>query len=136
MLTTVEADAIIAADREEALDDLLSRWDHWAHGEKVCRGYAPKSLVCGDFRISRQYDDANGALDDAIEDRIMRAVDAALGAMLDPWRSAMYCQARNLRLGLAVWSSPRLPRDKEGLRVVVATGRRMLIAGLTSSGVM
>lgn len=135
-MNTQEATEIIAADVNARLDDLLSRWDHWAQTQRVTKGYAPKALVCGDFRISRQYDYDNGAMDADIEDGTMKVVHFHLAETPEPYRSALYCQARNLRLGLDVWASPRLPGDPMARAQVLASGRSMIVKRLTLAGVM
>ena len=124
------------ADTEAILDDILSRWHHWASSSRMVRGYASRALVCGDFKISRQYDDANGALDSDIENQTMKAVDFQVAEMAEPWRTAIYCHARNLCLGLAVWSSPRLPADTEARAAIVVSARAMLSRRLASAGVL
>lgn len=127
---------MLTADEDQILDDLLSRWHHWAAQAKGVKAWAPKALVCGEFRISRQYDDVNGALDDDIEDERMRAVDFQVTEMADPWRSAIYALARNLCTGLAVWSSPRLPVDPACRAAVVTEARVRLAQRLVVAGVM
>lgn len=124
------------AEAEAILDDILSRWHHWAKSAQPVKGWAPKALVCGDYKVSRQYDDANGALDGDIESDTMRAVDFQVSEMPDPHRSAIHCHARNLSLGLAVWSSPRLPSDPFARAAIVAEARSMLRRRLTSAGVI
>lgn len=117
-----------------ALDDLLSRWHHWASSRPACKGFAPKALVCGDYRTSRQYDDTNGALDDDLDASTMRTVDFQVSEMADPWRSAIYALARSLSCGYAVWSSPRIaPGDRQA---VEAEARKRLTARLVSAGVL
>jgi len=121
---------VIQAERSAALDDLLSRWHHYASGYRPVRSTSGGTAT-SDYRSSRQYDDANGALDDAIEATIMRQVGREIESMLDPWRSAIYAIARSLYTGAAVFHSPRIPpqdrarvsmeaRDKITVRLVAA----------------
>lgn len=121
---------------EASLDDILSRWHHWASRARMVKGYAPRALVCGEFKVSRQYDDSNGALDSDLEDTTMGAVDFQVSEMADPYRTAIHCNARNLSLGLSVWSSPRLPQDRDARAAIVVTARCMLHKRLTSAGVI
>lgn len=127
--------------REDALidtqlDDVLSRWHHWQMGERVSMGYAPKALVVGDFRISRQYDDSNGQLDADLENRTMRQVDHEVRELDEPWRCAIHMNARACYLGMSVYTSPRLPSDRE-LRVrIVDQARCMLATRLVKAGVI
>ncbi len=124
------------AEQSAILDDLLSRWHHWASSSRVCKGYASRALVCGDYKISRQYDDQNGALDGDLEASTMRAVDFQISEMRDPYRAAIYCQARNLSTGRSVWLSPRLPANPEHRAQIVAAARDMLTKRLTVAGVL
>jgi hypothetical protein len=64
-------------------------------------------------------------LDDDMRARMFREVGFVLDRMQDPWRSAIYAHARNLATGLAVWNSPRLPRDATALAIIVVEARAM-----------
>lgn len=127
---------MVALDQAATLDDILSRWHSWQGGYKDVRGFKGRALVVGDFRISRQYDSENGALDDDIEDQTMRQVDFEVTEMPDPYRSAIYAQARALSLGVAVFGSARLPADPKQRAAVLGLARVMLIKRLLSAGVM
>lgn len=124
------------AEVEAILDDILSRWHHWSSSSRLVKGYASRSLVCGDFKISRQYDDSNGALDSDIENQTMKAVDFQISEMPEPFRSAIYCHARNLCTGVSIWSSPRLPQDREARAAIVVSARAMLSRRLALAGVL
>jgi len=119
-----------------ALDDLLSRWHAWQQGAKASRGFAPKSLVCGDYRTSRQYDDGNGALDSDLDAFQSRQVDHEVRQMQEPHRTAIYVQARNLSTGFAVWFSPRLPQERAEREALVAVARQIICVRLLASGVI
>ena len=123
-------------ENDRILDDLLSRWHHWQQGEKSSRGHNKKALVIGDFRISRQYDDANGQLDADLETTTMRAIDFQVREMKDPWRTAIYVNARACMLGLEVFLSPRLPKDRETRQRITTEARAMLVRRLLQCGVM
>lgn len=123
-------------EQDETLDDLLCRWHQWQLGATVGRGHASRALVVGDHVTSRQYDDQNGALDDAIENQIMRDVDFNVRELIEPWRSAIYMQARALTHGVMVFQSPRLPQDRVEREAVIAKARELLTARLISAGVM
>ncbi len=127
---------LAAADQRAKLDDLLTRWHQWGGQHSQTRGFAPKALVCGDYRTSRQWDDQNGALDDDIDDQIMRAVDFNVREMPEPHRSAIYCVARALTVGAAVFNHPRLPQDRAERMAVIEEARRRLTARLQTAGVM
>jgi hypothetical protein len=125
-----------AADRQAQLDDLLSRWHHWQSSARVGKGHANKALVCGDYRVSRQYDSDNGALDSEIEARTMKAVQSAVDRMADPHRAAIYVIARAINLGTSAVSSPRLPQDRAEREAVIAQARVMLIQRLRQAEVI
>lgn len=119
---------------QAALDDLLSRWHHWGASRPATKGWAPKALVCGDYRTSRQYDDTNGALDDDLDASTMRTVDFQVSELADPWRSAIYALARSLSCGYAVWSSPRVPPAQRA--EIEAAARVKITARLIAAGVL
>lgn len=123
-------------DSAAILDDILCRWHQWASRGSVARGYAGRALVVGDYRISRQYDDQNGALDDDLEHATMKTVDFQVNEMRDPWRAAIHANARALVVGSAVWSSPRLPSDRLKRLHVIAEARVRLTERLISAGVL
>ncbi len=126
------------SQRSEALDDLLSRWHHWQTQSMTttARGYAHRSLVTGDYVTSRQYDDANGALYDDEEQQIMRAVQANVDNMDEPYRSAIHVIARGLCLGVSVFQSPRLPHLPADRDRVIEHARKWLTLRLVSAGLM
>lgn len=123
-----EADAI--------LDDILSRFHAWSMTAKAVRGWASKALVCGDFDGYRNQDNGHDDNEQYLEQKIMAAVDFQIGEMAEPHRSAIYCNARNLCTGLAVWSSPRLPADTLARAAIVVEARAVLMRRLVSAGVM
>lgn len=132
-MTPAEHDALV---RHDALESVLCRWHQWQQADTVGKGYNRRSLVCGEHMVSRQYDDANGALDDSLEDSTMRTVEFQVSEMRDPHRAAIYCLAQALTIGVAVFTSPRLPRDKAERDAVVVQARRIISARLTTAGVL
>lgn len=124
-------------DSDAILDDILSRWHVWQQAARVGRGHADRAMVCGEnYRPSRQYDDSNGKLDDDLNSFRCKAVDFAVSGMDDPWRAAVYVNARNLSTGREVWRSPRLPEDKAQRTEIVKQARGQLVRLLMSAGVM
>lgn len=123
-------------DQAAILDGLLCQWHQWAQSSRDVRGFNRRSLVAGDYRTSRQYDDANGALDDALDERRMRQVDFEVTQLIDPYRSAIYANARALVVGCQVFMHPRLPADREERQRVIADARAMLVRRLVSAGVL
>ena len=133
-LTPSESRLLAQAERDAALDDVLSEWHAWQLQDRVGRGFANKSLVAGDYRISRQWDDLNGALDDDLDAMRMHQVDFEVTQLADPWRSAIYALARSASTGTTVVHSPRVPPEQ---RVrVLAEARVRLHARLRAAGVL
>jgi hypothetical protein len=117
-----------------ALNDLLSRWHTWGCDERTAIGFPSVSPFAKQYRASRQYDDANGALDQDVENVIMAGVDACVWAIPQPYRIALHINARNLCTGVAVWRSPRLPEDPLACAFLVSDARDMLLAKLRDRG--
>lgn len=105
-LTSTEARRLAEAERNAVLDDVLSEWHAWQLRARVGRGFSGRSPVVGEFRISRQWDDVNGALDDDLDAMRMRQVDFEVTQLADPWRSAIYALARSASTGTAVFTVP------------------------------
>jgi hypothetical protein len=119
---------------DEALNDLLSRWHSWACDERTALGYPTVSVTAKQYRASRQYDDANGALDQDVENVIMDGVNACVWSIREPFRTALHINARNLSTGAFVWRSPRLPEDQMACAFMVSDARGMLIIKLRDRG--
>lgn len=117
------------------LDSLLCAWHQWQRAS-TSRGWNSRALVCGDYPTSRQHDDTNGALDADLEHRTMKQVDFQVCQMQDPYKAAVYANARALVAGVSVWSSPRLPLDRVERAVVVSDARAILTRRLQSVGVL
>lgn len=118
------------------LDDLLSRWHSWQRACPATRGYAPRAAGFEQYRTSRQYDDTNSALDTDLDASRSAQVDFEASQMRDPYRAAIYINARNLCAGLNVWSSPRLPADETERDIVIREARVLICQRLMSAGVI
>ena len=123
------------AEIDATLDDLLIRW-HQFSPVRVGRGFNDRTLVAGDYQISRQYDDCNGALDDAIEATILRQVGYEIEQLLPLHRIAIHMLARALVVGCEVFMSPRLPADRDERLSLIRLSRDALTVRLVASGVM
>ena len=133
-LTASEARRLADAERNAQLDDVLSEWHSWQLGARDGRGFARRSSVVGDFRISRQWDDVNGALDDDLDAMRMRQVEFEVEQLPDPWRSAIYALARSASTGAAVIHSGRVPIAD--WQRVLEEARLRMFARLRSAGVL
>lgn len=127
-------------DVNQALNDLLTRWHQWSSSYTFGKGYPSVDSACRSSKTSRQYDDTNGALDAAVENKIMEAFDAAIWTIPNtqekPYLTALQFQARNFCTGRQVWTSPRLPTDDMERRVILMEARNILLRALARSGVM
>ncbi len=116
------------------LDEVLQQWHAWA------LGYRPgRQGACPMFRSARSargWEDSSDITAADVHRQAMRAVDFQVGEMPEPYRSAVYADARNLYTGRAVWTSPRLPHDQQERAVVVRDARAMLAARLFACGVL
>lgn len=126
----------MAPEHNQILDDLLSRWHQWRQRAQVGRGFNRKALVVGDFRVSRQYDDVSGALDDDLEDGLMRQVEFEATELPQPFYIAICCNAQAIALGVFVVMNPRLPADKEARRRLIEAARIALTRRLVAAGVI
>ena len=121
---------------DAVLDSLLCEWHQWASRGRTTRGYTGCSAGFSGYRVSRQYDDANGALDDAMDDGRMRQVEFEVGELASLHQAALRCQARALTIGVTVFASPRLPADPNERQAVVRQARAALTKRLLASGVI
>ena len=122
-------------DADELLNDLLRRWHIRAVSTPPQTGYYTSNPACKLFKTSRQYDDANGALDSDQDGQVLEAVGFAIDRLEQPWKTAVEFNARNLATGAAVWRSPRLPTDDMERAALVVESRGMLLVLLRSAGV-
>lgn len=123
------------AATDAAVCELLSRWHQWQNVRHT-RGFAPKALVVGEFRISRQYDDANGALDAELDHFQMKQVDFEVSQIQEPYKAAIYCLARALTVGVMVFVSPRLPQDKAQREALVSKAKAMATDRFMAAGLL
>jgi len=124
--------------RSDALDDLLSRL-HSHYRDRpitVSRGYASSSPGVGQYLVSRQYDDDNGALYDDEERERLAVIEHAILSIAEPGRSALFAQARALCLGTSAFSSPRLPTDQAERDRILRGAREQLALRLVEAGLL
>lgn len=123
-------------DSDVILDDLLSRWHDWARGFQI----SPEAGADPMFRDVKSGRRNWDSLDDIIESDLtastMKAMDFEVGEMADPYRAAIYVNARNLASGYSVWSNPRLPSDPLERAIVTTEARIILTKRLLRAGVM
>lgn len=122
-------------DTKSILDDVLAKWHSWARGFKALatRGVDP---LFRDAKTGRGWDTVDEILETEINSKIMKAVDFEVGEMAEPYRSAIYENARNCATGYAVWRSPRLPADATERTLIVLEARQQILQRLMSAGVL
>ena len=126
------------SDIDDIVDDLISRWHTWRSGYTLTKGFRSSDATCKDAQSQWTYHDRdNGVLDEQIETSIMRAVDRAVECIPNepmPWHSMILNEARNLASAAAVWTSPRLPKDREEFAVLRLEARNKLLVELQRQG--
>jgi hypothetical protein len=124
---------------DSKVDDLLSRWHHWRSAYRAAQGYASSDATCRQAVSSGLWDRENGLVDDRAEESAMRAVDNAVERIPNtpqPWCTCLQIHARNLYTGHTVWFSPRLPKEKDELALLLLEARNMLARRLIDVGVI
>ena len=128
---------IASARTNSDLDGVLQDWHAWESQYTPTRGFATRALVVGEFRISRQYDDSNGALDDDLHNRRMRDVAFEVGELPTDQRYAICDYTKGLSVGGAmVWRNPRLPSDDAERLTILRQAKQALIAKLVGRGIL
>lgn len=121
---------------EASLDAMLIMWHTHASMEGIGWGYPSRAPASHQYRCSRQYDDQNGSLDCDVDMQIAKAVGHQVDKMTEPHRTAIHINARNLKVGVSVWQSPRLPADQMERARVVSDARDMLARRLIAEGLL
>jgi hypothetical protein len=123
-------------DLQDVLSAMLADWHHYCLHTAQRAGYSGKAAVFGQSRSNSQYDWANGVEDDMVDRRIMQGFDAAAQRVPQPWYTALQFEARNLAVRYQVWSSPRLPTDRQEREVLILEARVRLLKELARDGVL
>lgn len=109
-------------DLDAKIDELLTVWHNRSSGYSFVAGYASASPMFRDVKSNWSYHDrSNGVVTDVDDRSLVRAIGSAIMAVPndpEPWRTCLMLEARNLALGLSVWSSARLPADREEREVI------------------
>ena len=130
----------VTRDKIDALlDDLLARWHVYTEHYRFSKGYSGQSSTTRGYQTPTHWDWANGAMDDRAERVVMRGVSAAIERVPNdprPWRTMIQFEARNLAVGASVWSSPRLPTNRDEFDVLRLEARNKTLKELYRQGVM
>ena len=122
-------------ESDEILSDLLSRWHGWCRGSRYQNEVAADPAFKG-HRSSRQWDSLDEVIDSDLTSSTMKAIDFQVSEMQDPYRSAIFIEARNCYTGRQVWLSPRLPANREQRQALIRDARSMLLKRLVAAGVI
>jgi len=122
--------------RAAALNQILAEWHQWQIGYSHGKGYRGTAAGMEQYRPSCQYDDENGALDAKLHAATMKTVDFQISEMVDPFRTAIYLNARNISVRHRVFRSPRLPQDELACLQIIAEARGQLMVRLDKAGVL
>ena len=105
--------------------ELLVLWWRAERDWTPVEGYPFECPSTRGWRASRQYDDANGALDTDERGSLIRHIGQVVASISDPYRTALYLVARNRATGVSVWRSARLPEDEDARAELVADAVQM-----------
>ena len=119
----------------DELEQVLTEWHAWQRGYRPVRSYNDRAQGCELHRSSRQYDDVNGALDEANRESQMRAVDYEISELPNEPRWCITEMAMHLARGHCLQRNPRLPRGPERA-ALDARSRVMLTRRLVRAGVL
>lgn len=110
--------------------ELLVLWHNYESGWSPVEGYPTECPSTRGYRTSRQYDDNNGAFETDARGKLAAHIGHVIRSIDDPWRTALCILARNRATGAQVWTSPRLPADKDARVHLVAEAVDMFAAKL------
>lgn len=123
-------------DIQTILSSMLADWHHYCTHTAQRSGFAGRAAGFGQCRSNSQYDWENNIESDMVDKRIMEGFDAAAQRIPQPWFTALQFEARNLAVRHQVWSSPRLPADRQEREVLILEARVKLLKELARDGVL
>ncbi|MFZ9966417.1 MAG: hypothetical protein ACO3IN_05400 [Steroidobacteraceae bacterium] len=91
--------------------ELLVLWWRAESDWTPVEGYPVECPSTRGWRASRQYDDANGAMETDERGMLIRHISRIVNQIDEPYRTALYLLAKNRATGSNVWTSERLPQD-------------------------
>ena len=128
---------------DEILNSLLSDWHQWMTGAQINGVDRMDDPAFRNARAYRGWDSSEEVIEKELHSDTMKTIDFHVsgdsrgqGGLAEPYRSAIYCLARNCHAGVSVWSSPRLPQDPMERGVIVLEARNQLMRRLIAAGVM
>ena len=122
-------------DAAVLLKDILSRWHAWSVGYKIIGGRT-SCVMFINAKTPNHWQGLDEIADAQIDADSMKAVDFQVSEMAEPYKSAIYEDARNCQTGYAVWRSPRLPINPADRALIVAEARAQITQRLIAVGVL
>jgi hypothetical protein len=127
---------MMQSDIQNILSGMLADWHRYCTHTAERHGFAGKAAGFGQSKSNSQYDWQNGVEDEMVDRRIMQGFDAAAQRVRQPYLTALQFEARNLAVRYQVWSSPRLPTNRQEREVLILEARVMLLRELARDGVL
>lgn len=112
----------------ENLHELLVIWHRYESQWTPVEGYPSECPSTAGYRASRQYDSHNGAEETDQRGKLAAHVGQVVDGMPEPHRTAIRLIARNKATGATVWTSARLPADKDELLRIAAAAMEIFAA--------
>ena len=116
--------------RDIDLLELLVLWWKYESAWTPVEGYPQECPSTAGYRASRQYDDANGAMETDARGQLAQHIGRIVASIDEPHRSALHMVARNRSSGVSVWTSVRLPADADARAVIVAVAMDLFAQAL------
>ena len=122
---------------EASLDALLILMHMAENADSYVQGYPKEAAGMKMYKTPNRYGSDGFTFDDDAQAlKAGETVSAIVMEMADPHRTCLRFEARNLKTGVSVWLSPRLPLDPVERSVIRQEARNMLARKLQSVGLL
>ena len=122
---------------EATLDDFLMLMHMAENADSYVQGYPSTAPGTKLYKTPNRYgSDGFSFDDDSLALSKGEAVSAIVTNMADPHRTSLRIEARNLKTGISVWTSARLPLCPVERSVIRLEARNMLARKLQEIGLM
>lgn len=123
-------------DIQNVLSGMLADWHLYCERTGGKGGYPGKAAGFGQCKSNSQYDWENGVESERVDRLVMEGFNDAVWRLPQPYLTAIQFEARNLAVRHQVWSSPRLPANRQEREVLVLEARVKLLKELAKDGVL
>ena len=128
-------------DAAQALDAAIDQFLILAHmadsADSHAQGYPSKAPGTSGYQTPNRYGSDGHTFDDeAVALRTGEIVSNIIGKMADPHRTCLRIEARNLKTGVAAWTSARLPLCPVERSIIRQEARNRLARELQSVGML